>query len=134
MLRRLEVGGPDSIRVPKVLDLGVGVTLTSGAPYTATLGDDIYNNRRGRARPAGVSRNTLEGAGSATIDLRASRALKFGDGEDAHALTFGFDVFNLANGVNYASYVGTVTSPLFGRPVSARAPRQLQFSIRATGS
>ena len=71
-------------------------------------------------------------ADTATIDLRASRSLKFGGGKDAHAVTFGFDVFNLTNRVNYATYVGTVRSPLFRQPVSARAPRQLQFSLRAT--
>jgi len=32
--------------------------------------------------------------------------------------------------VNYVNFVGTVGSPLFGQPVSARAARQLQFSAR----
>jgi hypothetical protein len=30
---------------------------------------DVYNNARGRARPAGVPRNSLEGAGYAALDL-----------------------------------------------------------------
>jgi hypothetical protein len=34
------------------------------------------------------------------------------------------------NRVNYSSFVGTVGSPLFGRAVVARDPRQLQFSVR----
>jgi hypothetical protein len=45
-------------------------------------------------------------------------------------VTLGFDAFNVLNQVNYATYVGTVSSPLFGRPVSARSARQLQFSAR----
>ena len=45
-------------------------------------------------------------------------------------MTFGLDAFNLLNRVNYGGYVGTVSSPLFGLPVSARPPRQLQFSTR----
>jgi hypothetical protein len=32
--------------------------------------------------------------------------------------------------VNYTTYVGTVGSPLFGQPVAARPPRQLQLSAR----
>ena len=56
--------------------------------------------------------------------------MKFGAGKDARALTFGLDAFNVLNRVNYGSFVGTLGSPLFGQPVSARAPRQLQFSAR----
>jgi hypothetical protein len=114
----------------KLVDLGVGLTLNSGAPYTETLGQDIYGNGRGRARPVGVNRNTLEGDGYATLDLRASRDVKIGAGKDARTVTLGLDAFNLLNRVNYGNYVGTFGSPLFGLPVSARAPRQLQFSAR----
>ena len=45
-------------------------------------------------------------------------------------MTLALDAFNLLNRVSYASYVGTLGSPLFGAPVTARAPRQLQFSAR----
>jgi hypothetical protein len=109
----------------------VGLTLNSGGPYTETLGQDIFNNGRGRARPAGVIRNGLEGDGYASLDLRASRDLKFGSGtQKSRAITFALDAFNLLNRVNYGSYVGTLGSPLFGAPVTARAARQLQFSAR----
>jgi len=97
-----------------------------------TLGD-IYNNGRGRARPNGVARNTLEGAGFASVDLRVSRELKIGGnggGSDGRAITLGFDAFNLLNRVNYGTYVGTFGSPLFRQPVAARAARQLQLSAR----
>ena len=62
----------------KAVNLGVGLTINSGGPFTETLGGDVYNNGRGRARPAGVGRNTREGDGFATLDLRASRDVKFG--------------------------------------------------------
>jgi Carboxypeptidase regulatory-like domain len=114
----------------KAVNLGVGLTLNSGGPFTETLGGDVYRNGRGRARPEGVGRNTREGDGFATLDLRASRDVKFGSGKDERAVTFGLDAFNLLNRVNYGGYVGTVSSPLFGLPVSARPPRQLQFSTR----
>jgi hypothetical protein len=114
----------------RVCDIGVGLTVTSAGPYTELLGQDVFNNGRGRARPAGVARNTLDGAGFASLDLRVSRDLKFGSRKDGRAMTLGLDAFNLLNRVNYGSYVGTTGSPLFGRPVSARAARQLQLSMR----
>jgi carboxypeptidase family protein/TonB-dependent receptor-like protein len=119
-------------RVPAghVVDLGVALTANSNAPYTEVLGDDIYNNGRGRARPAGVGRNTLTGAPFASLDLRASREFKLAGGKDERTVGVGIDAFNLLDRVNYGTYVGTLGSPLFGLPVSARAPRQLQFSVR----
>ena len=38
--------------------------------------------------------------------------------------------FNLLNRVNYTSYVGNLSSPFFGRAVSAQPPRRLQLSAR----
>ena len=114
----------------KVIDLGVALSMNTGGPYNETLGLDLFNNGRGRARPAGVPRNSLETGGFASLDLRGSREIKLGGGKDPSAITLGFDAFNVLNHVNYASYVGTLSSPLYGQPVSARAARQLQFSMR----
>jgi hypothetical protein len=115
----------------RVVDVGVGVTMNSAAPYTETLGQDVYNNGRGRARPAGVPRNSLEGQGFAQLDVRLSRTLKFDAGTpQERSIAIALDAFNVTNSVNYASYIGTVGSPFFGQPVSARSPRQLQLSVR----
>ena len=118
-----------SVNPGHVATVGVGLTLISAGPYTETLGGDIYNNGRGRARPFGVARNSLEGAGSAQLDLRLSRDVKVG-GKGGRTVTFALDGFNVLNRVNYGTFVGTVGSPLFGQPVSARAPRQLQLTAR----
>jgi outer membrane receptor protein involved in Fe transport len=117
---------------PKTLaDIGVGLTMNSAGPYTELLGQDIYNNGRGRARPVGVTRNTLEGAGFASLDLRVSREVKLAKSKpDQRSLTVGLDAFNLTNRVNYGTFVGTIGSPLFLQPIGARAPRQVQFSAR----
>ena len=113
------------------VDFGVGLTMNSGSPYNETLGGDVYNNGRGRARPAGVSRNSLETSGYASLDLRASRDVKVGNAKQtARTITLAVDAFNVLNHVNYGSFVGTVGSPLFAQPVSAIAPRQLQVSAR----
>jgi hypothetical protein len=117
------------IAATHVADLGVSVSLQSGAPYSGTIGGDIYNNARGNARPAGVGRNTLQGAGYASVDVRASRDVTFGKGTpQARTLTVSLDAFNLLNHVNYGTFVGAIDSPLFGRPITARPPRQLQLS------
>ena len=57
----------------KVIDLGVALSMNTGGPYNETLGLDLFNNGRGRARPPGVPRNSLETAGFASLDLRGSR-------------------------------------------------------------
>jgi hypothetical protein len=106
--------------------------MSSAAPYTATLGPDVYNNGRGRARPLSVGRNTLAAAPFASLDVRASREFKIGGPKSERAITLGVDAFNVTNRVNYSTFVGTVGSPLFRQPVSAGAPRQFQLSLRAT--
>ncbi len=114
-------------------DVGVGLTTNSSGPYTELLGQDIVNNGRGGARPSGVARNTLQGAGFTSLDVRVSRDVSFAKGTPrARTLTFGLDAFNLTNRVNNNTFVGTIGSPLFLQPVSARSPRQLQFSARFT--
>ena len=42
----------------------------------------------------------------------------------------GVDVFNITNRVNCGSYIGTIGSPLFLQPTSARPARQVQLSAR----
>lgn len=115
----------------KWVDVGVGLTMNSAAPYTQTVGGDIYNNGRGRARPDGIPRNSLEAAGYASLDLRAARDIHLGGGpKGARVATLAIDAFNLFNRVNDTTFVGTVGSPLFGQPVAASSPRQLQASVR----
>jgi hypothetical protein len=105
--------------------------MNSGGVYTETLGQDVYNNGRGRARPVGIARNTLESGGFASLDLRASRDLKFGGGATkARVMTLAVDAFNVLNRINYVNFVGTLGSPLFRQPVSARPARQMQVSAR----
>ena len=126
---RLTLLGRAAVR--SIADVGIALTMNSAGPYTELLGDDVYNNGRGRARPAGVARNTLDGAGFASLDVRVSREVKFATSRSGdRGLTLGVDAFNLLNRVNDASFVGTIGSPLFRRPITARAPRQLQFSAR----
>lgn len=116
--------------IDKLPDIGVGLTMNSAGPYSELLGADVYNNGRGAARAPGLARNTLVAAGFAQLDLRVSHELKLGAQKNARALTLAVDAFNVLNRVNYGSFVGTISSPFFGQPVTARPPRQFQFSAR----
>jgi hypothetical protein len=116
----------------KQIDCGIAITANSGSPYSVTVGGDPYNNGRGRARPFDVGRNTLVGDGYRSLDLRLSRAIRFGDKSGDRSVAIGLDVFNVLNQVSYANYVGTISSPLFRQPVSARPARQFQLSLRLT--
>jgi hypothetical protein len=78
-----------------------------------------------------VARNTLESAGYAQLDLRLSHDLKPGGAKTQRTIALAVDIFNLLNRANYGSYVGTIGSPLFDQPVTARPPRQMQFTLRA---
>ncbi len=112
--------------------LGAIVEAASGQPYTLTTGRD--DNRDGRAldRPAGASRNGLRGPGAFNLDLRWSRAFPFrspdGSGEPP-AVELAVDAFNVLNRVNPTRLIGNQSSPFFGRPVAAEAPRRLQVSL-----
>ena len=120
-----------SLSAGGIADIGIGITMNSGAPYTETLGQDVFNNSRGRARPVGVARDSLTTAPYASLDLRVSREVTIGGkGKDARTLALALDAFNVLNRVNYTSYVGTLGSPFFGQPVRASAPRQVQLSAR----
>jgi hypothetical protein len=116
------------VAATRLVDLGVGLTMNSSGPYTELLGADLYNNGRGGARPPGVTRNTLTGAGYSQLDLRVSHEFRRGNQKGGRSVVLALDAFNVLNEVNYATFVGTVGSPLFGQPVSARPPRQFQLS------
>jgi len=84
------------------------------------------------ARPPGVPRNSLQGPGYADVDRRWSRDfyLSRAKKDKGAVATLGVDAFDLLNHVNYQGYVGVLTSPFFGKPISAQPSRRLQVSFR----
>ena len=111
-------------------DFGASLSLGSGRPYSLLTGRDDYHTGQTNSRPQGVGRNTLQGPRYARLDLRWSHefTLGSGKGDDAPAWTVGLDAFNVVNHVNYAGFIGTETSPFFGRAIAAQPPRRLQLS------
>ncbi len=116
-------------------DLGVTVSLSSGRPYSLTTGRDDNRDTVANDRPAGVRRNSLQGPGAATLDLRWSKefslkpAKKGSKKEEGPAMTVGLSAFNVLNRVNYAGFVGNQSSRFFGLPVAARPARRVQLNF-----
>ena len=111
-------------------DFGMAVSLASARPYSLLTGRDDFNSGQTNARPPGVARNTLQGPGLATVDLRWSHefAIGSGKGDDAAAWSVGVDAFNLFNRVNYSTFIGTITSPFFGQAIASQPARRIQLS------
>jgi hypothetical protein len=114
------------------LSLGVAATLYSGAPYTELAGTDFYNTGLGNTRPAGVGRNTLQGTGTADLDLLWDHDFPLNRAKAEHAklLNVGVSAFNVLNHTNLLNYVGNLRSPFYRQATTAAAARQLQFGIR----
>src|SRR5215813_10343404 len=98
------------------------VSLASGRPYSLTTGRDDNHDTIANDRPTGVRRNSLQGPGAATVDLRWSkefslkRAEKGKKKDDGPSATIGVSAFNVLNRVNFTGYVGNLSSPFFGLP------------------
>jgi carboxypeptidase family protein len=122
----------ESLNPGKWFTLGIGLTVASGKPYTLTTGDDPFHTGLANARPDGVARNTLEGPGYADFDLRWSRDFDVSKvkKDKGPVITVAFDAFNVLNHVNFTSYVGNLSSPSFGKAVSAQPSRRLQLTAR----
>jgi hypothetical protein len=113
------------------LRLGAILSVRSGPPYDLSTGFDNNHDTIFSDRPAGVTRNIGHGPGYANLDLRCSKTYRLDrDKNGPRSLEVGVDAFNSLNHVNFRNYVGTMTSPFFGRANRARAGRQLQFSMK----
>ncbi len=115
---------------------GTVIALASGAPYNMTTGRDDNGDSVINDRPAGITRNTGAGPGLARVDLRftklltAPRFLDRGRKHTSRNAELSIDAFNLFNRTNAVGYVGVTSSPFFGQPNSAMAPRTVQISLR----
>jgi hypothetical protein len=128
-LQRLNLIG--NINPDHWLTLGIDLALYSGTPYNETTGTDDYHTGLGNARPTGVGRNTLQGGGTAELDLTYAHDFYLTKNRDdnARVISAGISAFNVFNHSNFTNYIGTITSSQFGLPTSASPGRQLQFSI-----
>jgi hypothetical protein len=117
---------------------GTVVNLSSGIPFNITTGYLNNGDLMPTARPPGIGRNTGAGPGYASVDFHLAKRINFrrAEGGNGNARTAGsnleiaIDAFNAFNHTNFKNYVGTLTSPFFGRANAANPPRQIQVSTK----
>src|SRR5262249_20163738 len=121
-----------TLNAGKFFQVGVVFSANSGRSYSITTGRDDNHDGFANDRPPGVRRNSMQGPGSARLDLRWSRNL-FGrphkNKDTGPSATLSLDAFNVLNRVNHSAPVGNLSSPFFGRSVSAGPARRLQVSL-----
>jgi hypothetical protein len=110
---------------------GAALSLYAGKPVNITTGAD--NNHDGiiNDRPAGTARNTLPGPGVINLDLNLSHDFPLSKRKgEARILSLSLNSFNVLNHPNYLTYIGTISSPLFGQPAAAQPPRRMQLDVQ----
>jgi hypothetical protein len=156
---RHRVGGMFNMDLWKGFKLATNFNANSAAPYTITTGRDDNGDTVSNDRPAGVGRNSARGSGRWDIGARLSYTFGFGarpgpDGPGGQMIMIrqGGDVpmggfsggaedkrwrielylaaTNVANHTNLIGYSGVQTSPFFGTPTSASAPRRVEVGAR----
>lgn len=116
--------------LPYAFKFGTVVVLNSGIPYNITTGVDSNHDTVANDRPPGIDRNTGRGPGFAQLDVHLSRPFHFEKNKHRPRVEFGIDAFNVTNSVNDKDYIGTLTSPFFGRANAANLPREVQLSLQ----
>jgi hypothetical protein len=110
---------------------GVALSLYSGKPVDITTGGDDNHDGILNDRPPGVARNTMAGPGLIDLDLNVSHDFPLSkDKKEAKVISVSLNSFNALNHPNYVTYIGTVSSPLFGKPVAANPPRRMQVDVQ----
>jgi hypothetical protein len=111
--------------------VGAALSLYSGKPVNITTGAD--NNHDGiiNDRPGGVGRNTLAGPGTINLDLNVSHDFPLSKKKgETRIFSVTLNSFNVLNHPNYLTHIGTISSPLFDRPVAAQPPRRMQLDVQ----
>jgi hypothetical protein len=115
------------------LELAPILTVESARPANPLTGIDTYGTGGYplSARPVGYARNSLRIPSMTLLDLRAVKAIPFGEGRRLDLVAESFNVLNHTNvtAVNPFFGAGYIAAPWFGRATDALAGRQLQFSI-----
>ena len=120
-----------SSRPTRFFTFGAALSLYSGKPVNITTGAD--NNHDGiiNDRPAGVARNSMAGPGTINLDLNLAHDFPLSKKKkETRILSVSLNSFNVLNHPNYLTYIGTISSPLFGSPVAAQPPRRMQLDLQ----
>jgi hypothetical protein len=148
--------------LPRRFRMATSVRVQSALPYNITTGRDDNGDTVSNDRPAGVTRNIGRGSAQVDLGARLSWSIGIGTkppaaaggpqvrivrGGDADPLSSmgGADglnkrytielyaqAYNLTNHLNALNFSGVLTSPFFGQPTSAAAPRRMEIGARLT--
>lgn len=121
-----------SIKAGEWFNLGLTLALSSGRPYSLTTGRDDNGDALAIDRPPGVPRNSLQGPGAATLDVRWAKEFRLKETkkkDEGSSITIGVAAFNVLNRTNFAGFVGNLSSPFFGLPVASRPARRTQLTV-----
>jgi hypothetical protein len=120
-----------STQPSRFFTLGVALSLYSGKPVNITTGGDDNHDGNLNDRPVGITRNTMAGPGLIDLDLNLSHDFPLSKAKnEARVFSISLNSFNVLNHPNYVTYIGTQSSPLFGRPVAAQPPRRMQLDLQ----
>jgi hypothetical protein len=111
--------------------LGAALSLYSGKPVNITTGADDNHDGIINDRPPGVARNTMPGPGQINLDLNISHDFALSrTKKESRIISISLNSFNVLNHPNYFTYIGTLSSPLFGKPAAALPPRRMQLVVQ----
>jgi len=110
---------------------GAALSLYSGKPVNIITGADDNHDGIINTRPPGVGRNTMHGPGTVGLDLNLSHDFPLSKKKkETKVLSVSLNSFNVLNHPNYLTYIGTISSQLFGKPVAALPPRRMQLDVQ----
>ena len=119
-----------STQAIKFFTLGVALSLYAGKPVNITTGGDDNHDGILTDRPIGTDRNTMAGPGLIDLDVNLSHDFVLSKTKkEAKVLSLSLNSFNVLNHPNYVTYIGALSSPLFGQPVAAQPPRRMQIDV-----
>ncbi len=116
-------------RLPLGFHVGTVARLNSGIPFNITTGFDDNHDTVANDRPPGVGRNTGKGPRFLGVDVHVSKAIHLEKNNHRPRAEIGLDAFNVLNHVNFENFIGTLSSPFFGRANAANPARELQLSL-----
>jgi len=120
-----------STQAIKFFTLGVALSIYSGKPVNITTGGDDNHDGIVNDRPAGISRNTMPGPGMIDLDLNMSHDFPLSKAKkETKVISLSLNSFNVLNHPNYVTYIGAISSSLFGKPVAAQPPRRMQLDVQ----
>ena len=103
------------------------------ATLHTTTGNDNNNESTINDRPRGVRRNSGNGPRFFDVGFNLSKAFQLGDSQNSRSapnVNFFIDTKNAFNLTNFGQPGGVMSSSLFGKPFSARNPREIEIGMR----